>query len=120
MSQTQVLQVPAWINIDEIVPAELRDDAAAVTAKLRAIKPELVNLCVDAVKVLRAIDEHTNTATAATRPLVDRCQDEGIWLLLMALSGAGELHDELGGIRDLFTAAADEKDDLEAELADSQ
>lgn len=47
---------PSWINLDEICPPELREEAARVTAKLTEAVTDLGDIVDDALAVMADMD----------------------------------------------------------------
>ena len=72
VTDQQPAAAPAWLDIDPIVPTELRDQMRDLAGRLEALGPVLAELAAESVQVRDAYNEATRAAAVpdGTRDLV--------------------------------------------------
>jgi|GEM_PF-4962948 hypothetical protein len=96
----QQIQVPAWLNLDEIAPPDLRGDIAATIDRLKAIEPVIREIATAARSALERSEEAEHKASRDVDRFDDGDVNDGVCKLVAAALGADVLLRLLNNLSD--------------------
>lgn len=98
-------QAPAWVDMNEVMPAELRADIAKMTSEVREFAPVLDDLMRRAHVVFTRADEAVSTASSA----IDDTLGE-VFEVLSSLTGLTDLVQAISALQGpIFAAYGDSR-----------
>lgn len=96
------------LNIDAICPPELREEAAALTAEIRAMEPTLRELCRRVHDLEERLESATEPANDELSALMNKVEpDAEVWPITYAASGQDQLHEAFRDLADLMSTTSD-------------
>jgi hypothetical protein len=103
--------VPAWLNLDALVPAELRAQADALRTEIERMEPSIVEFAQRAYSVVSRLDAFTQEREEEFLANVDetsKLDTEGLYTALGELTGFLHLHNAILGLANNIGAAVGE------------